>query len=224
MGRPRAGWRDGRRAVERLVHWYTAGRRTGADPLAALSEIGTVRRLLDEVELEAVRSARRLNRSWAEIATELGVSRQSAWERWRDLDVGAAAGPANEPPETDEPGTLELPEAVRDRAAAPAVRAGRRRARVPSVVGMTFLDARERLAEHRLVGIHHDLAPAPADDADAVVTDQTPEPGARVPAGSPVRLWTGRGGGPGVREPRRPRPTSLPGRKAVDDPQDEAVG
>ncbi|MFC7655663.1 hypothetical protein ACFQV8_03060 [Pseudonocardia benzenivorans] len=38
-----------------------------------------MRRLLDETELEAVRSARRRGRSWAEIATKLGVSRQAAW-------------------------------------------------------------------------------------------------------------------------------------------------
>ena len=45
-----------------------------------------MRRLLDQAELAAVRAARGRAKTWAEIATRLGVTRQSAWERWRDLD------------------------------------------------------------------------------------------------------------------------------------------
>ena len=83
-------WQDGRRAWERLESWRErvladAGA-SPQDALGALTDVGALRRLLDETELEAVRSARGHRRSWAEIATRLGVTRQSAWERWRDLD------------------------------------------------------------------------------------------------------------------------------------------
>ncbi|WP_458114598.1 helix-turn-helix domain-containing protein [Arthrobacter sp. R1-13] len=33
-----------------------------------------------------MRQARKAGLSWTEIATALGVTRQSAWERWRELD------------------------------------------------------------------------------------------------------------------------------------------
>jgi hypothetical protein len=56
-----------------------------------------------------------------------------------------------------------------------------------------------------------------------VVVDQSPEAGAKVPAGSSVMLWVERGGGSGVREPRRPRPDSSPGAKMRDEIVDEAV-
>src|SRR5918997_4079573 len=113
-------WREGREAWERL-----AGRpRSGEEALDALSDIGLVRRLLDQAELEAVRAARRDRRSWAEIATRLGVSRQSAWERWRELD--------------EEPGPLA---AAREQSTPVAV---------PDVVGMSWPVAQHRLVEERL--------------------------------------------------------------------------
>ena len=43
-----------------------------------------IRALLETAELHAVSKARSGERSWNEIATALGVSRQSAWEKWRD--------------------------------------------------------------------------------------------------------------------------------------------
>jgi DNA-binding Lrp family transcriptional regulator len=52
----------------------------------ALQDIRLVRALLQQAELNAVRTARSGGASWAEVATMLGISRQSAWERWRDLD------------------------------------------------------------------------------------------------------------------------------------------
>src|SRR5580693_9060592 len=78
-------WEQARQAWRRLA---ASGKRPGADDdgLASLSDIGVVRRMLDQAELSAVRTARLHGRSWAEIATHLGVTRQSAWERWRDLD------------------------------------------------------------------------------------------------------------------------------------------
>jgi transposase-like protein len=210
-------WRDGRRAWERLARWYV-GRGTTPpdddDPLAALSDVGVLRRLLDEAELEAVRAARRRGRSWAEIATKLGVTRQSAWERWRDLDSPAA--PSAE-------GTA-VEAAARD-----VVTAGRARrdatVTVPRVVGMTFENAVVTLANRGLVGRPDDPdAVAPDLFAHAAVTDQSPESGARVAPGSAVRLWVDRGGDAGVRAPRRPRPTPLTGRKMLDEPSEDLVG
>jgi len=43
-----------------------------------------IRALLETAELHAVSKARSEEHSWNEIATALGVSRQSAWEKWRD--------------------------------------------------------------------------------------------------------------------------------------------
>lgn len=216
MSRPGDRWRDGRRAVERLARWY--GDRRHADPLDALGEIGTVRRLLDEVELEAVRDARRTDRSWAEIATRLGISRQAAWERWRDLDDEATdvAGDAGR--------SLAERAALEGQAVTGPTRLRGRRTTVPDVVGLTVLDARVRLAQVSLVGVHHDPADDLIGDPEAVVTAQSPEPGTRLPRGSTVQLRTDGGGDAGVREPRRPRPTPLEGHKVVDDPAEDAVG
>jgi hypothetical protein len=69
-------WHGGCEAWERLARRLGSGE----EALGALSDIGLVRRQLDQAELEAVRAARRDRKSWAEIATRLGVSRQSAWE------------------------------------------------------------------------------------------------------------------------------------------------
>src|ERR687889_1617511 len=92
----RDAWREARAAWERLA--TPPG--SGEEALDALSDIGVVRRLLDQAELEAVRAARRDRKSWAEIATRLGVSRQSAWERWKDLDEEPSAPPPVRTPVT----------------------------------------------------------------------------------------------------------------------------
>jgi PASTA domain len=195
-------WRDGRQAWERLDGWDEDRHPDdGTAALAALSDIGTVRRLLDQAELSAVRTARRHGKSWAEIATRLGVTRQSAWERWRDLDE-------------------EQPEDVVGRSAQEPVARQRRRlssVAVPSVLGMSFDKALDVLTAVGLVAI--------SENTVGVVTDQTPEAGAKVPAGSPVRLWIERNdGGAGVREPRRPTPNPRSGRALPPEPSDEAVG
>jgi hypothetical protein len=57
-------------------------------------------------ELVAVRTARRHGKSWREIATKLGVTRQSAWERWRDLDDASDATSTETTVERD--GVVEL--------------------------------------------------------------------------------------------------------------------
>jgi len=114
-------WQDGRRAWEGLGGWFSdaptprasrpnrqdAGDGNGA--LNALLDIAQLRHLLDQAELVAVRSARKHRKSWAEIATKLGVTRQSAWERWRNLDdetVSERTGDASA--EVIEPAAKEL--------------------------------------------------------------------------------------------------------------------
>ena len=226
-------WEDGRRAWDRLRDWHRDGSGGGQDgdgALDALDDVGALRRLLDQAELAAVRVARRHGRSWAEIATRLGVSRQSAWERWRDVDD--AAEPA---------GTrADLAEGVIEKAAAdaaeeltlqvePAARDFRRRSsvRVPNVVGMTWADARGALSEEGLVAVGWDSDGLPLHDSSpsGVITDQSPESGAKVPRGASIRLWLYNGGGSaGVREPRRPRPDPKTARELRYEPSDEAVG
>ena len=83
-------WDEGRQAWNRLCR-HPDGPGDGDRALIALSDIGTVRRALEHAELQAVRIARRHRKSWSEIAVQLGVTRQSAWERWRDVDEHAPA-------------------------------------------------------------------------------------------------------------------------------------
>ena len=221
-------WQDGRRAWERLFAWHQRhGDRPGDGDaaLTALSDVGTVRRLLEQAELEAVRASRRAGRAWAEIATGLGVTRQSAWEKWRDLDDTPAAraaaqaeGEAGVAPVTDD---------------APA-REGSRRARlaranlavVPDVVGLSFDDARAVLFQAHLVAVGPDPDGPPLAALgwpNGVVVEQDPRPGAVLPPGAPVTVWLDRGGGAGDREPRRPKPSPLAARELPDDLTDEAA-
>ncbi|SHK06381.1 PASTA domain-containing protein [Pseudonocardia thermophila] len=212
--------RAARRAWKRLGTWMgdavvqPGSRDREPDPLEALADVGEVRRLLDEVELRAVRSARLRGRSWAEIATRLGVTRQSAWEKWRDLDESPSApdAPAAEP-------DVAMTWSVSEK------RLGRRRGTtVPNVVGLSLEIARRRLETNRLVpGSGDRETPLGMAPAGSVVTAQSPESGAVVPPGATVLLWLDRGEG-GVREPRRPKPEPLVGRKYLPDPADEAVG
>lgn len=230
---------DPRKAWARLSEWDEAsGAGREGDPLEALCDIGMLRRLLDEAELSAVRVARRQKRSWAEIATMLGVTRQSAWERWRELD------------ETAEESSDDLPRAVVETPAqAHAVAsaaseltdwAKRRRRKgsvvVPRVIGLRTAGARGLIEEHGLVPVGWDADGVPYENLgwpDQVVTGQVPEAGAKVSSGSSVRLWLAAGGGgSGVREPRRPSPSPRSGREMRPEPvpesapdrADEAVG
>ncbi len=238
-------WRDARRAWARLNGWHRDASAEGpgrpddaVEALSALSDIGVVRRLLDQAELVAVRTARRHGRSWAEIATMLGVSRQSAWERWRDVDDGRSTA---EPvaPELEEPGRepagdraahgdpAAFERVMRDELIDWAARGLRRSATtpVPDVVGLAWDAARETLVSAGLVAVGADPdGPPPEGWPEAVVTDQSPEAGATVPPGTRVTLWVDRGGGSGVREPRRPRPAPKSAREARPEAADEAVG
>jgi hypothetical protein len=219
MGR----WRDSRRALEHLSAWQRS-KPAGDSALGALADVGLLRRVLDQVEMTAVRVARQHGKSWTEIATTMGITRQSAWERWRDLDEPA---PQREPaPGREAAPAREMPADVIERATR---RLLSRRALivVPMVIGMSWADARQALLDKGLtaVGPDPDAPPLlPLDWSRVVVTDQSPESGAQVPAGSAVTLWTERGGGSGVREPRRPKPVPRQARGMRDEVSDEAVG
>ena len=239
MSRGRGPWQDGRRAWDRLDGWHQEG--PSADPghaddgpgaLDALADIGQVRHLLDQAELVAVRTARRHGKSWAEIAVRLGVTRQSAWERWRDLDETPGSPPAHTGSldeldvEVEPRASAALPAGIISRAAGELRRRGS--VTVPNVVGLSCDDGFAKLRDAGLtaVGLDPDGVAVPTpDQLDKVVGDQSPESGARVPAGSTVTLWLRPGGGlAGVREPRRPKPGPRQAREMRPEPSSEAVG
>jgi len=207
-------WEQARQAWRRLA--TISGRpRDDDDGLDALSDIGVVRRMLDQAELAAVRAARVHGKSWAEIATHLGVTRQSAWERWRDLDDSPGAGESERGAEStvlaDAASHLVKMRAQEQRRAS--------KVKVPNVVEREWIDARELLAGEGLVAItaQPDTPPDPGSRG-WVVTDQSPESGAMVRAGSVVRLWLRGDGDAGIREPRRPRPTPRSAREMLPEP------
>jgi DNA invertase Pin-like site-specific DNA recombinase len=51
------------------------------DPRTGLRAVAALRKLLDQLERAQVRSARTQGWSWAEIASELGVTRQAAFKK-----------------------------------------------------------------------------------------------------------------------------------------------
>jgi transposase-like protein len=210
-------WEQGRQAWRRLV--ANSGRPRDDDGLDALSDIGVVRRTLDQAELAAVRAARVHGKSWAEIATHLGVTRQSAWERWRDLDDSPGTG-AESTVLADAASHLVKMRAQEQRRASKV----KVKVKVPNVVGREWIEARELLAGEGLVAMaaQPDTLPDPGSRG-WIVTDQSPESGAMVRAGSVVRLWLRGDGDAGVREPRRPRPRPRPAREMLPEPHDEAI-
>jgi hypothetical protein len=242
MSKDRGQWQAGRRAWARLNGWHqdspsaTPGHPDdGSGALDALADIGLVRHLLEQAELVAVRTARKHGKSWAEIATKLGVTRQSAWERWRELDDVPASPGERLPISSLDPQQSDLPQAMAIAEVASeisdAARESRRHStvRVPRVLGLAWDDAVRVLLEHRLVAVGHDPDGPPLPltaSPSGVVSDQSPESGAKVPAGSMVTLWIERGdGSAGVREPRRPKPGPRSARELPPyEVAEEAVG
>ena len=55
--------------------------------LCTLRCVQEIRTKCDQTEFETVREARKAGLSWTEVAGALGVTRQSAWERWHELDA-----------------------------------------------------------------------------------------------------------------------------------------
>ena len=233
MAGGRDPWPEGRDAWNRLDGWdhagpvgEAAGSSAGDAALDALSDLGVVRRLLDQTELAAVRAARANRKSWAEIATRLGMTRQSAWERWRDLDGDEPSGASRlplrvgaEPSKAGGAGRRAVDEAARHAAALTAV--------VPDVSGLSWEDARDALLQARLVAVNADPDLPPFlgwELSGYVVVDQKPGAGTRVALHSPVTLWLERGPGPaGVRSPLNPPPPLKTIGGAVDETTGESV-
>ncbi|MCL8015733.1 PASTA domain-containing protein [Streptomyces sp. AS02] len=96
--------------------------------------------------------------------------------------------------------------------------------RVPRLVGLMAMDAREAAKSHGLVLNAPDRPDFHLTVVDYVVR-QYPQPGAEVPQDSMVYIWfdfgegEGEGGG-GVREPRIPRPPSGGMQRELDEPGD----
>lgn len=93
MAQGRAPWQDGRRAWMRLNGWHNDDPNAvpghpddGDAALKALSDVDLVRGLLERAEIVAVKTARSHGKTWAEIGTQLGMSRQAAWDKWREFD------------------------------------------------------------------------------------------------------------------------------------------
>lgn len=211
MSTRREAWRNGRKAWERLARWASSRSDGEAAGLDALDDVGTLRRLLDSAELEAVRCAREAGHSWAEIATRLGISRQAAWERWRELDEA--------PTEDEDPAVALVARAAATQAHQAELRR-RSNVTVPNVVGKTWDDARTVLVGAGLAAIRSgpDAPPLePSEWSRRRITDQSPESGAKVRPGTAVRLWLDADdGGSGVREPRRPRGPRPKGARELD--------
>ncbi len=242
MGKDRGQWHAGRRAWARLNGWHQDSPAAspghpddGSGALEALADIGLVRHLLEQAELVAVRTARKHGKSWAEIATKLGVTRQSAWERWRELDEPPAISREHLPISSLDPPPSSFPQHTAMAGVASEIveeaRESRRRStvRVPHVVGLAWDDAVRVLVEQRLVAVGQDPDGPPLPltaSPSGVVSDQSPESGATVPPGSTVTLWIERGdGSAGVREPRRPKPSPRSARaEPPHEIAEEAVG
>ncbi|EGX61618.1 hypothetical protein SZN_01724 [Streptomyces zinciresistens K42] len=94
--------------------------------------------------------------------------------------------------------------------------------RVPRLVGLMAVDAREAASSHGLVLTAPDRTDFPRTVVEYVVR-QYPPPGAEVPRDAMVYVWfdlgEGEGGG-GVREPRTPRPPSGGVPRELDEPGD----
>lgn len=76
-----------RRALER----WLAAEDSELSRLDAVRVAAEVRRLADQVLEQRVLEARAHNRPWAQIAEAVGITRQSAHRRWRNLEAPARA-------------------------------------------------------------------------------------------------------------------------------------
>jgi hypothetical protein len=139
------------------------------------------------------------------------VSRQSAWERWRELD--------------EEPALPAMDQAMRE--AAEELVTARSVVTVPDVVGMSWAGAQHRLLEECLHAVSADPQLLPllgSEAADYRVVEQKPAAGDRVAPESPVTVWLHRGpGSADVRAPLNPPPSPRVRRGALDEETGDSV-
>lgn len=227
-------WDEGRRAWTRLLAWLPGAdgpAARGPSGVDALADITLLRQLLAQAETAAVKAARREGRSWSEIAASVGMSRQSAWERWRDLDTpgpdeAAAPDTAEDPAARTEGVEQALDVAADD--LLDALLDGPPEVRVPDVVAVAWPRAQQVLRAAGLVAVIVDPVDFPAAvpaPEEWHVVEQKPAAGGLLARGSAISLWLSRGpGSAGVREPRRLPPDPSAGRGARDETADEPVG
>ena len=65
------------------ARWRRLIASSSPDPLEVARLASTFERYFDAIKTEAVRAARASGHSWEEVASTLGTSRQSAWEKYR---------------------------------------------------------------------------------------------------------------------------------------------
>jgi hypothetical protein len=93
----RSRWQDGRRAWERLNHWYQyrpedlKEQYYKGEALDSLERVRLIRSLLEMAELNAVLTARHHECSWVEIGTRLGISADEAMRKWGPDESTAAS-------------------------------------------------------------------------------------------------------------------------------------
>ena len=68
---------------ELWAEWRRLTKSESPDPLEVARLASTFERYFDAVKTEAVKAARATGHTWEEVASTLGTSRQSAWERYR---------------------------------------------------------------------------------------------------------------------------------------------
>lgn len=83
------------------------GRRVANADVEDLAEMLQLQRAFDDAVAEAVAGLRHGGRSWGEIAAAVGITRQSAWERW-GVRVALTAESATDPASCDAPGKRGL--------------------------------------------------------------------------------------------------------------------
>jgi DNA invertase Pin-like site-specific DNA recombinase len=80
-------------AQESLVISRTLLRRLESHPdfpLEALEAVVSIRRRLDDVERDAVTTARAKGATWDDIAAAIGVTRQAVYQKYRNNSHGSA--------------------------------------------------------------------------------------------------------------------------------------
>ena len=66
--------------ARRVIRAYS--RRVAAGDIDAISDMTRLADDLDQAIRDAITGLRSYGYSWADIGTRLGITRQSAWERW----------------------------------------------------------------------------------------------------------------------------------------------
>ena len=66
--------------VRRVIRAYS--RRVAAGDIDAIADMTRLADDLDQAFRQAITGLRSCGYSWADIGTRLGITRQSAWERW----------------------------------------------------------------------------------------------------------------------------------------------